>query len=87
MALGGVAARITDGPMVYLDKNIVEMLGGIQKSLGAAESVEGRKKVVQIRARSENGNIVREAWAAISSGADIVFVDTGHIADLSLIHI
>lgn len=85
VALGGVAARITDGPMVYLDKNIVEMLGGIQKSLGAAESVEGRKKVVQIRARSENGNIVREAWAAISSGADIVFVDTGHIEDAALV--
>ena len=30
----------------------------------------------------ENGDIVREAWTAITAGADIVYVDTGRIDDL-----
>ena len=44
---GGAGARICEEPMVYLDKNYVEMLGGIQASLRAADKLEGRKKVVQ----------------------------------------
>lgn len=76
IAAGGASVRICDEPMVYLDKNYVEMLGGIQASLRAAEQLEGRKKVVQIRGKYENGDIVREAFSAVSAGADIVFVDT-----------
>ena len=79
---GGAGARICEEPMVYLDKNYVEMLGGIQASLRAADKLEGRKKVVQIRGRYENGDIVREAFSAISAGADIVFVDTGRLSDI-----
>lgn len=40
---GGAGARICEEPMVYLDKNYVEMLGGIQASLRAADKLEGRK--------------------------------------------
>lgn len=76
------SVRICDEPMVYLDKNYVEMLGGIQASLRAAEQLEGRKKVVQIRGKYENGDIVREAFSAVSAGADIVFVDTGRLSDI-----
>ena len=79
---GGAGARICEEPMVYLDKNYVEMLGGIQASLRAADKLEARKKVVQIRGRYENGDIVREAFSAISAGADIVFVDTGRLSDI-----
>lgn len=79
---GGAHGRISDEPMVYLDKNYVEMLGGIQKALTAVSHIVDRKKVIQVRGRHENGDIVREAWTAISSGADIVYVDTGKIEDL-----
>lgn len=82
IAAGGASVRICDEPMVYLDKNYVEMLGGIQASLRAAEQLEGRKKVVQIRGKYENGDIVREAFSAVSAGADIVFVDTGRLSDI-----
>lgn len=78
---GGASCRISDVPMVYLDKNYVAMLGGIQASLSAAAQMEERKKVIQIRGRYEAGDLVREAWAAIHAGADIVYVDTGRIQD------
>lgn len=82
---GGAQIRISDAPMVYLDKNYVEMFGGIQKALLAVSHIEDRKKVIQIRGRSEGADIVREAWTAISSGADIVYVDTGKIEDLKCV--
>lgn len=79
---GGAHIRISDSPMVYLDKNYVTMFGGIQSSLSAASKFDGRKKVIQIKGRYEGGNIVREAWTAITSGADIIYVDTGKINDI-----
>lgn len=78
---GGARCRISDTPMVYLDKNYVAMLGGIQVSLNAAYQMDDRKKVIQIRGRYEGGDLVREAWAAIHAGADIVYVDTGRVQD------
>lgn len=82
ITLGGASVRICDEPMVYLDKNYVEILGGIQASLRAAEQLGDRKKVVQIRGKHENGDIVREAFSAVNAGADIVFVDTGELSDI-----
>lgn len=79
---GGAHIRISDQPMVYLDKNYVSMFGGIQASLAAAAQMSGRKKVIQVKGRFEGGDIVREAWAAITAGADIVYIDTGKIDDL-----
>lgn len=82
---GGAHIRITEDPMVYLDKNCVAMFGGIQNSLSAAAQFRERKKVIQVRGRFEGGDIVREAWTAIASGADIIYVDTGNIDDLKRI--
>lgn len=82
---GGAHVRISDSPMIYLDKNYVEMFGGIQKTLMAVSHIKDRKKAIQVKGRHEGGDIVREAWTAISSGADIVYVDTGKIEDLKSI--
>lgn len=80
--VGGVGVHMIDEPMVYLDKNYVEMLGGIQKTLLAVSGMKDRKKVIQIKGRYEHGDIVREAHTAVASGADIICVDTGNIEDL-----
>jgi quinolinate phosphoribosyl transferase, C-terminal domain protein len=82
---GGAHIRISDEPMVYLDKNYVAMFGGIQKALMAVAQIMDRKKAIQIKGRNESGDIVREAWTAVSSGADIVYVDTGNVTDLKLV--
>lgn len=82
---GGVCPHITDEPMIYLDKNYVRMFNGIQACLSAAMRFTDRKKAIQIKGQYEDGDIVREAWAAITSGADIVFVDTGSIEDLKCV--
>ena len=82
---GGVSPHILDEPMIYMDKNYVSIFGGIQTALVAAARLDDRKKVIQICGQFENGDIAREAWTAVRSGADIVFVDTGKIEDLQIV--
>ena len=59
ITLGGASVRICKDPMVYLDKNYVAILGGIQKALMAVKDISGRKKAIQVKGRYENGDIVR----------------------------
>lgn len=80
VVVGGAQCRITERPMVYLDKNYVVMLGGIARALDACSGLEGRVRVVQLRGR-EPGGIVQEARTALEHGAGILFVDTGEIED------
>jgi nicotinate-nucleotide pyrophosphorylase (carboxylating) len=77
---GGGSFRITSEPLVYLDKNYVEMLHGIQGCLEAASVLNGSAKVVQLKGRYMD--IAQEACEAASSGADIIFIDTGLKEDI-----
>jgi molybdenum cofactor synthesis domain-containing protein len=80
VSVGGASFRITPDPMIYLDKNYIEMLGGIKASLEAVKGIKDHKKVLQLKGRS--GDVVREAWVAARAGADIIFVDTGCLDDV-----
>lgn len=79
VAAGGADIRISDEPFVYLDKNYIKMLGGIREALVAADSLNGRKRVVQIHGYFKK--IEPEAIEAAENGADIIFIDTGNIRD------
>lgn len=73
---GGASCRISDDPFVYLDKNYVEMLGGVKEAVEAvAHLADERVIVVQIRGRHRS--IIKEALEAVEAGAGILFVDTG----------
>ncbi len=77
---GGASSRIESLPFAYLDKNYVELLGGIKKSLEAVASLSHVSKVVQVRGRYQD--IVSEACEAVESGAHIVFIDSGKPEDV-----
>lgn len=79
VASGGAAFRITDQPFLYLDKNFVCMLGGIEATLAAVAALDERLKCIQIKGRF--GQVADEAVAAARGGADIIMVDTGKAAD------
>ena len=73
---GGADYRFTADPFVYLDKNSIEMLGGIRQSIEAVSKLaEERTIVVQLEGR--HTSIIKEALEAVESGAGILFVDTG----------
>jgi nicotinate-nucleotide pyrophosphorylase (carboxylating) len=77
---GGVDARISNVPFVYLDKNFVRVLGGVAKAVRGVLHL-GRSVVVQIR--GETKPIRDEGIDAAEAGASVIMVDTGEIAHLS----
>ena len=79
VACGGAAFRITDRPFLYLDKNFVRMLGGIEATLNAVASVQDKLKVIQLK--GEFASVAQEAITAVTHGAEILMIDTGVLAD------
>lgn len=77
---GGGYFRISKDPFIYLDKNYIQMLGGIKSSLQAVEHFVGYKKVVQVKGRQKD--IAVEACEAARLKADIIYVDSGQPDDL-----
>jgi nicotinate-nucleotide pyrophosphorylase (carboxylating) len=80
VVVGGAFYRMETGPFAYLDKNYIELLGGIGKSLAAVGNLNNHSKVVQIKARY--GDVISEAIEAAEAGADVVFIDTGNPDDV-----
>ncbi len=76
---GGAAFRITDQPFLYLDKNFVRMLGGIEATLLAVALVRDKLKVIQLK--GESASVAQEAIMAVTHGANILMIDTGVLAD------
>ncbi|MGA3127298.1 MAG: hypothetical protein ABSD13_11330 [Candidatus Korobacteraceae bacterium] len=77
---GGAAFRISDQPFLYLDKNFVRMLGGIEATLNAVAPIHHKLRVIQLK--GEFAGIAQEAILAVTHGADILMIDTGNLADL-----
>ena len=73
----GAEPRIATPPFVYLDKNCVRMLGGVEATLAAVAHLEDHRKVIQL-------DDPTAACAAARAGADIVFVDTGRLEDAAI---
>lgn len=75
----GVLPRLVDGQFVYVAKNAVIMLGGVERAIAAGIAVGHGPVAIQVKS-------VGEAIAAVQFGARIVMVDTGRIEDLTEIH-
>ena len=84
VATGGAAFRITDQPFLYLDKNFVRMLGGIEATLGAVAEIDDKQKAIQLK--GENGAIASEALTAVDGGAHILMIDTGRLEDVAAVN-
>lgn len=80
ITIGGGKFRITDAPFIYIDKNYVRMFGGIQEALAAVENFKDMTKCIQLK--GESAAIEIEAKIAVTSGADIIMIDTGNLADV-----
>jgi nicotinate-nucleotide pyrophosphorylase (carboxylating) len=78
--VGGGSFRITPDPFIYLDKNYIEMLRGVQGCLAAVAKLNGHAKVVQLKGRYQD--IAEEACEAAGCGADIIFIDSGLKEDI-----
>ena len=61
---GGLVSRMADQPFVYLDKNYVRMLGGIEQAIRAVASLTD---TVVVQIRGETAPIEEEAVQAAPS--------------------
>ena len=74
--------HMVEGPMVYLSKNYVRILG-VSGALEAAKRLPDREVVIQIC--GETGPIQQEAEQAVRAEAKVIFVDTGNQEDVRLV--
>lgn len=77
---GGATFRISDTPMIYMDKNYIKMLGSITKALEAVKDQMNVVKVIQLKGRDHS--IEEETRMALENDCGILMVDTGNIEDL-----
>jgi nicotinate-nucleotide pyrophosphorylase (carboxylating) len=80
VAAGGAAFRVSDKPFLYLDKNFVRMLGGVEATLAAVAGQGDKLKCIQLK--GEFAAVADEALAAARGGADVLMIDTGRLADV-----
>jgi nicotinate-nucleotide pyrophosphorylase (carboxylating) len=84
VAAGGAAFRVTDNPFLYLDKNFVRLLGGIEATMAAVAALDDKEKCLQLK--GEFAAIADEALIAAGAGADILMIDTGRLADVGAVN-
>jgi nicotinate-nucleotide pyrophosphorylase (carboxylating) len=77
---GGLQNRISEPPFIYLDKNYVKILGGVEKTLRAEGRQNGMTLVVQLK--SQGQTLLMESLLAANMGADIIMIDTGRKEDI-----
>lgn len=77
---GGIHLRISEKPFLYLDKNYLKILGGVENALLSIREWKDVAKVVQLK--SEGETLLEEALVAVNLGAHIVMIDTGRRQDI-----
>lgn len=83
---GGLQYRIVKPPFIYLDKNYVKILGGVQKALRWANRSRDTMTVI-VQLKSKGQKLASEALLAARMGADIIMIDTGRRADIDKVDI
>jgi nicotinate-nucleotide pyrophosphorylase (carboxylating) len=79
LAAAGLLPRLVDGDFVYMSKNAVTLLGGVEPAIRAGIAVDHGPVAVQVKS-------VEEAMFAYRAGGRIIMVDTGVIADLAAVN-
>ena len=76
LAVARILPRLVEGDFVYVGKNAVIMLGGVDQAIKAGLAVSHGPVAVQVKS-------VDEAVSAVRTGAGIIMVDTADLADLA----
>ncbi|MDI7259474.1 MAG: hypothetical protein QME90_06100 [Thermodesulfobacteriota bacterium] len=82
---GGIPYRISEKPFIYLDKNYLKILGGVQKALFAVKDFKPSIIVVQLK--SKGRKLLQEATLAAKWRTDIIMIDTGEKADIERVNL
>lgn len=75
----GVLPRLVAQDFIYVNKNAVRLLGGVQAAVAAGLRLNHGPVVIQVKSADE-------ALQAVYAGAGIVMVDTARIEDLAAVN-
>jgi len=79
LEVAGVGHRMLPDDFVYVGKNLVELLGGIEAAVAEAISLSNGPVAIQVTSAADG-------LLAAQAGAGVVMVDTGSLADLAATH-
>ena len=79
LTVAGVSHRLVDGRFVYVDKNAVALLGGVEPATCRAVALDHGPVAVQVATPAD-------ALAVVAAGGSIVMVDTGELGTLRAVH-
>jgi nicotinate-nucleotide pyrophosphorylase (carboxylating) len=80
---GGIHSRISKKPFIYLDKNYVKILGGIEAALLFVKDWKHFTKIIQLK--STGKRLRQEASVASQLGVHIIMIDTGQKEDIKMV--
>jgi nicotinate-nucleotide pyrophosphorylase (carboxylating) len=76
LAAADLLPRLVEGDFVYMSKNAVLLLGGVEPAIRAGVAAGHGPVAVQVQS-------VDEALVAVRAGAGVIVVDTGRLSDLA----
>jgi nicotinate-nucleotide pyrophosphorylase (carboxylating) len=79
LTAAGILPRLIEGDFLYVGKNSVRLLGGVERAIAAGIKVGHGPVAVQVKDAGE-------ALFAARAGAGVIMVDTGDIGDLEEAH-
>lgn len=79
IATAGILPRLLPGEFVYVGKNGVRLLGGVDEAVARARALNHGPVSIQVATASE-------AMVAVNAGAGVIMVDTGRVDDLDQIN-
>lgn len=79
LAAAGVLPRLVEGDFIYVNKNAVQMLGGVAPAVDAGRALNHGPVAIQVKN-------CEEAEFALAAGAGIIMVDTAKLQDLDAVH-
>jgi nicotinate-nucleotide pyrophosphorylase (carboxylating) len=80
VASGGISYRISQIPLIYLDKNYVKILGGVMAAVLSVKKLQIPNIIVQLK--SKGRTLLEESTFAARNGAKIIMIDTGRREDI-----
>jgi nicotinate-nucleotide pyrophosphorylase (carboxylating) len=80
VASGGIPYRISQIPLIYLDKNYVKMFGGVTPAILSVRKLQIPNIIVQLK--STGRRLLEESTFAAGNGAKIIMIDTGRMEDI-----
>ena len=83
---GGLSPRMATPPFISIDKNMLALIGDIDRAVNQAKTLVAAGSPIVVQVRGNQKEVLAKSEEAVRAGATIVMVDTGDISDARRVH-